>query len=174
MVDRGLVSPEDMKGSWAGAMGQPQFMPSSFLRHAVDFDHDGRIDIWTSPADVFGSMASYLKDAGWTPGERWGREVAVSRRAMTAVERSVPMRRSGCRATREMTEARPLGDWSALGVTLPGGGHLPVSDMRASLVKGARRHFLVYRNYDALLDNNCSHAYAIAAGLLSDTLAGAR
>lgn len=170
MVDRGLVSPGDMKGSWAGAMGQPQFMPSSFLKHAVDFDHDGAIDIWSSPADVFGSMANYLRDAGWTRGERWGREVAVSKKALARIDRQVPMRTSGCRATRAMTTARPLGEWARLGVTLPGGHRLPVSAIDASLVKGTRRYFLVYRNYEAIIDYNCSHSYAIAAGLLADAI----
>ena len=75
IVDRGLVNLPEFNGSWAGAIGQPQFMPSSFLKYAVDFDGDGKIDIWTSPADVLGSMANYLKTAGWTEGARWGREV---------------------------------------------------------------------------------------------------
>jgi len=73
IVDRGLVNLPEFIGSWAGAIGQPQFMPSSFLKYAVDFDGDGKIDIWTSPADVLGSMANYLKTAGWTEGTRWGR-----------------------------------------------------------------------------------------------------
>lgn len=167
MIDRG-VPMERMKGSWAGAMGQPQFMPSSFLRHAVDFDQDGTADIWTSVPDVLGSMANYLKNAGWTAGERWGREVAISRDVMAAIDRGVPMRAEGCRAIRMMSEARPLEEWSRLGVTLPGGGALPSADMEASLVRGDRRHFLVYRNYFALLDYNCSHSYALAVGLLAD------
>ncbi len=75
IVDQRQLAPDDLKGSWAGAMGQPQFMPSSFLKHAVDFDGDQQVDIWTSEADVFGSMANYLKAAGWREGERWGREV---------------------------------------------------------------------------------------------------
>jgi membrane-bound lytic murein transglycosylase B len=170
MIDRGLVTPDEMKGSWAGAMGQPQFMPSSFLRHAVDFDGDGSIDIWQSPADVFGSMANYLKDKGWVRGERWGREVVVSRPVQTVIDRQVPMRATGCRATRAMTVERPLTEWSKLGVMLTGGRKLPAADMDASLVKGARRSFLVYRNYEAIIDYNCSHSYALAAALLSDLM----
>ena len=168
IVDRGQAVPADLKGSWAGAMGQPQFMPSSFLKHAVDFDGDGRIDIWTSAADVFASMASYLTNVGWKRGERWGREVSVSRAALTRIEREVAMRTGSCRAIREMTEARPLSTWRTLGVTLPGGGRLPTADLQASLVRGSKRHFLVYRNYETLLDYNCSNAYAISVGLLSD------
>ncbi len=170
ILDRGDVPDGRLKGSWAGAMGQPQFMPSSFLRYAVDFDRDGRPDIWQSPADVFASMANYLKGAGWTWTTRWGREVAITRAVMTRIDRSIPMRRDGCRAERETTEARPLSDWNALGVTLPGGSALPEADLNASLVRGTGRHFLVYANYAALLDYNCSNAYAVTAGLLGDKL----
>jgi membrane-bound lytic murein transglycosylase B len=169
MIDAG-VPIERMKGSWAGAMGQPQFMPSSFLKHAVDFDADGSVDIWSSLPDVFGSMGNYLKNAGWVSGERWGREVAVSRDVAAAIDREVPMRAEGCRAIRLMTEERPLAEWSRLGVTLPDGRSLPRADMGASLVRGERRHFLVYRNYFALLDYNCSHSYALAVGLLADSV----
>ncbi|HYN08135.1 MAG TPA: lytic murein transglycosylase [Vicinamibacterales bacterium] len=168
ILDRGLVAPDTLKGSWAGAMGQPQFMPSSFLRHAIDFDADGRIDIWTSEADVFGSMANYLSAAGWDKAGRWGREVRISRAVMGQIDRTVRMRTSGCRARREMTVARPLAEWKKLGVQLASGAPLPVAKVDASLVRGRRRHFLVYRNYDALLDYNCSNSYAVAVGVLSD------
>ena len=172
MIDRG-VAPGDMKGSWAGAMGQPQFMPSSFLRHAVDLDGNGRIDIWTSIPDVFGSMAHYLQNAGWMPGERWGREVQITAATLAKVDRDVPMREGGCRAVRAMTIARPLKEWKALGVRLPGGHPLPTAAIDASLVRGQKRFFLVYRNYDALLDYNCSSSYAVAVGLLSDRIPAA-
>jgi membrane-bound lytic murein transglycosylase B len=170
MIERGLVDTGLMKGSWAGAMGQPQFMPSSFLEHAVDFDESGRIDIWTSTSDVFGSMANYLKAKGWTAGERWGREVKVGKEALTAIDREVPMRATGCRARQAMSEPRPLAQWAKLGVTLPNGNALPKADIEASLVRGRVRHFLTYRNYEALLDYNCAHSYAIAAGLLADSV----
>ena len=71
ILDQGHINLEDLKGSWAGAMGQPQFMPSSYLKHAVDFDGDGRADIWKTESDVFASIANYLKGAGWVAGERW-------------------------------------------------------------------------------------------------------
>jgi membrane-bound lytic murein transglycosylase B len=170
ILDRGLVAPDNLKGSWAGAMGQPQFMPSSFLRHAIDFDGDGRIDIWTSEADVFGSMANYLTSAGWDKGGRWGREVRISKTVMAAIDRTVRMRTSGCRARREMTVARPLAEWKKLGVRLGSGAPLPVAKIDASLVRGRRRHFLVYGNYDALLNYNCSNSYAVAVGVLSDRI----
>jgi membrane-bound lytic murein transglycosylase B len=170
IVEKGVIAPAELKGSWAGAMGQPQFMPSSYLRHAVDFDGDDRADIWSSQADVFGSMANYLKNAGWREGERWGREVRLTKSVMARVDRAVPMRSSGCRAIRELTTKRPLAEWKRLGVTLPGGGPLPSADMDASLVRGQKRHFLVYANYEAILDYNCSNSYAVSVGVLADRI----
>jgi membrane-bound lytic murein transglycosylase B len=170
ILDRKLASITDLKGSWAGAMGQPQFMPSSFLRHAVDFDGDGRIDIWKTEADVFGSMGKYLQAAGWTPGERWGRDVRITKAVMARIDRDVPMRSAGCRAARELSQPRPVNEWRKLGVTLAGGKALPTSEMPASLVRGRARHFLVYKNYEAILDYNCSNAYAVSVGLLADRI----
>jgi membrane-bound lytic murein transglycosylase B len=171
IIDRGLVTKDDLKGSWAGAIGQPQFMPSSFLKHAVDFDGDGRIDLWTSEADVLGSMAEYLSAAGWTKGGRWGREVRVSQTVLDGIDQQVPMRTTGCRAMREMTRPQPLTAWTSLGVTLADGTPLPTAEMDASLVRGVHRHFLVYHNYEALLGYNCSNAYAVSAGLIADAVA---
>ena len=170
ILDRGIISVDEMKGSWAGAMGQPQFMPSSYLKHAVDFDSDGRTDIWQSHADVFGSIGNYLKNAGWDADVRWGREVRVSRAAMDKIDRAVPMRRTGCGAIRELTVARPLSEWTVLGVRTTTGRHLPDADLTASLVRGRTRAFLVYKNYLSILDYNCSNAYAISVGLLSDRI----
>ena len=170
ILDRGHIALDEMKGSWAGAMGQPQFMPSSYLRHAVDFDKDGRADIWHTEADVFGSIANYLHAVGWESGERWGREVRVTRAVMDRIDRDVPMRTAGCQALRQMTVARPLAAWAKLGVRQIDGRTLPKADLSASLVRGEKRHFLVYRNYLTILDYNCSHAYAIAVGLLADRL----
>jgi membrane-bound lytic murein transglycosylase B len=170
IVEQKKIAPADLKGSWAGAMGQPQFMPSSFLKHAVDFDGDQDIDIWTSMADVFGSMANYLQAAGWREGERWGREVRITRDVMAKIDRSVGMRLGGCRAVRELTTARSLDTWRELGVTLTTGKALPKADMNASLVRGQKRHFLVYRNYEAILGYNCSNSYAVSVGMLSDRI----
>jgi membrane-bound lytic murein transglycosylase B len=170
ILDNGVITLDEMRGSWAGAMGQPQFMPSSYRRYAVDFDEDGRADIWKSEADVFASIANYLKTVGWESDERWGREVRVSRAVMDRIDRDVPMRTAGCSAIRQMTEARPLTAWAKLGVKLTDGRALPAAALEASLVRGEKRHFLVYRNYLTILDYNCSHAYAIAVGLLADRL----
>lgn len=170
IVDAGHITVDQLKGSWAGAMGQPQFMPSSYLRYAVDFDHDGRADIWNTTADVFGSIAHYLKEYGWKAGGGWGREVQISKAAFTKIDHGVPMRTGNCRATREMTEFRPISEWTKLGVTLPGGKPLPKSDPEASVVRGDKRHFLVFRNYDALLGYNCANSYAVSIGLIADRI----
>jgi membrane-bound lytic murein transglycosylase B len=172
ILDRGYIDLPAMRGSWAGAMGQPQFMPSSYLKYAEDFDGDGRRDIWTSSPDIFASIANYLKGYGWVEDERWGREVSVSPEAARTVATDVARRDGSCRARRDMTVALPLAEWERLGVRMPGGGALPSSDMKASLVSGSSRHFLVYRNYDVLLDYNCAHAYALSVALLSDRIAG--
>jgi len=160
-----------MRGSWAGAMGQPQFMPSSYLRYAEDFDGDGRRNIWDSPSDVFASVANYLKGRGWVSDRRWGREVKVSSEAAGRIASDVPQRAGSCRATRDMTVALPLKEWQRLGVRLKDGRTLPSADQSASLVSGSSRHFLVYGNYDALLEYNCAHAYALSVALLADAFA---
>jgi membrane-bound lytic murein transglycosylase B len=168
ILDRGYIELEHMRGSWAGAMGQPQFMPSSYLQYAADFDGDGHRDIWNSHADVFASIANYLKGHGWVTGERWGREVSMSRETAIRIGGTVPRRQGSCRATRDMTEARPLTEWQALGVRTLSRRALPVSDQMASLVRGERRSFLVYQNYNAILEYNCAHSYALTVALLSD------
>lgn len=167
ILDRGDIDLPRLRGSWAGAMGQPQFMPSSYLKYAVDFDGDGRRDIWGTPADVFASIANYLSEHGWQKGERWGREVTVPR---TLEPGDVPLRREGCRAVRQMTEPLPLANWRTLGVRLRDAGPLPARGPAASLVRTGGRAFLVYRNYEALLAYNCAHHYALGVALLSERL----
>jgi membrane-bound lytic murein transglycosylase B len=166
ILNRGDIELEQMRGSWAGAMGQPQFMPSSYLAWAVDFDGDGRRDIWKSPEDIFASIGNYLKQHGWIAGRRWGREVTVPRDTQI----DAPARDGACRAMNDMAGPLPLDQWRALGVKLVGGGALPKADFPASLTSGTRRHFLVYDNYEALLSYNCAHAYALSVALLSDRL----
>ena len=171
ILNRGDIEQASLKGSWAGALGQVQFMPSSYLKFAVDFDGDGRRDIWASMPDVFASLANYLAEHGWTGGERWGREVVVSKAARPRVSAAAPKRESGCRALRQMTEPLPLADWQKAGVRLRGGGALPKSTLNASLVDDGVRQFLVYPNYDVILAYNCAHSYALSVGLLSDAIA---
>jgi membrane-bound lytic murein transglycosylase B len=174
ILDRGDIEADKMKGSWAGAMGQPQFMPSSYLKYAEDYDQDGKRDIWESEADVFASVANYLKRHGWVPGARWGRAVSISAGAMEKIGEAAPLRTAGCEAVRQMTEALPLPRWSALGVRTAQKQALPVSDMTASLVRAGARNFLVYDNYLVLLQYNCAHLYALAVGLLADSLPAGR
>jgi membrane-bound lytic murein transglycosylase B len=170
ILDRGDIDLARMRGSWAGAMGQPQFMPSSYLKWAADFDEDGRRDIWTSHADVFASIANYMKEHGWKPGELWGREVKVSPSAAKAIASEVGPRNGSCAARRNMTSALPVAAWQNMGVRLASGAALPKTDFNASLVSGTSRHFLVYDNYEALLEYNCAHSYAIGVALLSDRI----
>lgn len=172
ILNRGEAHMAKMRGSWAGAMGQPQFMPSSFLQYAEDFDGDGVRDIWESAADVFASIANYLKGYGWNKDQRWGREVKVSNEVSERISGEVAQRTGTCRATREMNGPLPLEEWQRLGVRTLEGNALPKADFQASLVSGATRHFLVYDNYDVLLSYNCAHAYALGVGLLSDRVAG--
>jgi membrane-bound lytic murein transglycosylase B len=171
ILDRGDIDLANMKGSWAGAMGQAQFMPSSYLKLAEDFDGDGRRDIWASPADIFASIANYLKASGWVATQTWGREVKVTKDAAARIKESVSQRTSGCDASRQMTERLPLQRWEEIGVRLPGNKPLPKADMDASLLKAGSRRFLVYGNYDTILAYNCAHAYALSVGLLADRIA---
>jgi membrane-bound lytic murein transglycosylase B len=171
ILNRGYIELANMKGSWAGAMGQPQFMPSSYLEYAEDFDDDGRRDIWSTPADIFASVANYLKGYGWDPGESWGREVKVSTEAARLINSEVARRAGTCTAKRDMTVQLSDDRWRELGVRLPDGSPLPDDLPDAALVAGTTRHFLVFENYDALLDYNCAHAYALSVGLLGDAIA---
>ena len=173
ILDSGDVEPEAMRGSWAGALGQPQFMPSSFLLYAQDFDGDGKRDIWKSTPDVFASIANYLAAHGWNKAETWGREVRVPRAVLDGLPEHAPLQTGGCLARRQMTVPLPLADWKKLGVTTAAGGTLPAGDIDASLVSGVTRHFLVYPNYQALLSYNCVNAYGLSVGLLGDRAAAA-
>jgi peptidoglycan lytic transglycosylase B len=171
ILDRGDIDLEHLRGSWAGAMGQVQFMPSSYLEWAEDFDGDGRRDIWSTPADVFASIANYLLGHGWTAGEPWGREVKIAPEAARRIATQIERRDGSCQATREMTVPLPIAKWNEMGVRLTSGKKLPGgADVRASLVSGTTRRFLVYANYDALLAYNCAHSYALTVGLLADSL----
>jgi membrane-bound lytic murein transglycosylase B len=169
IVNRGDIELERLKGSWAGALGQPQFMPSTYLQYSQDFDGDGRRDIWSSQADVFASVAYYLREHGWTEGTTWGREVKVPQTAVAAIK-ALPHREEGCRAERALTTLRPLKEWRKLGVRTLGGAPLPAATLDASIVTDGTRYFLVYKNYDALLAYNCATTYAISVGMLADRL----
>lgn len=162
ILDEGHIEPERMKGSWAGAMGQSQFMPSSFLNYAQDFNGDGSKDIWTSLPDVFASAANYLSTVGWNPNQTWGREVRLPR---------------GFDAAHAGLETRKkLAEWQRLGVRNTGGGDLPAVDIEASLVLPdgpGGRAFLVYDNYRTIMRWNRSTYFATSVGLLADRIGAA-
>ncbi|MHA1538506.1 MAG: lytic murein transglycosylase [Alphaproteobacteria bacterium] len=158
ILDQGHITPQRMLGSWAGAMGQNQFMPSSFLNFAVDHDGDGRRDIWRTKADVFASTANYLKRSGWRQGQAWGREVRLP--AKFGYGRS----------------RRSVGQWSRLGVRRADGGPLPRASLRGRILmpEGRRgRAFLIYNNFRVILRWNRSNFFAIAVGTLADRIAKA-
>jgi membrane-bound lytic murein transglycosylase B len=173
ILDSGDVEPAAMRGSWAGALGQPQFMPSSFLLYAQDFDGDGKRDIWKSTPDVFASIANYLAAHGWSKDQTWGREVTVPASVLENQPETAPLQTEGCLARRQMTVPMAIATWKKLGVKTVTGGALPPADIDASLVSGVKRHFLVYPNYQAILDYNCVHAYGLSVGLLADRAMGA-
>ncbi len=160
ILDAGHVAADRMKGSWAGAMGHPQFMPSNFDRLAVDMDGDGRRDIWDNRADALGSIANYLARAGWREEELWGREVVL------------PAGFNPEDARRENT--KPLREWTRLGVRRPDGTALPALDMEAAIILpggAAGQAFAVYANFNVIRRYNPSNYYALAVGLLSDRVA---
>jgi membrane-bound lytic murein transglycosylase B len=172
ILDKGDIDPASMKGSWAGAMGQPQFMPSSYLKYAQDFDKDGRRDIWGSPPDVFASIANFLKQSGWVTGKAWGRAVVLPKGEAKAakIDAAAPLRSVGCEAMRQMSEGLAISRWRALGVADASGTPLPASESVASLLRVGPRSYLVYDNYSVLLQYNCAHAYALAVALLADKI----
>lgn len=173
MIDQGLITHAQMLGSWAGAMGQPQFMPSSYMAYARDHDGDGRRDIWTNEADVFASIANYLAKHGWRDDQTWGREVTVPKGADFRAALPDPRSGSGCRAIDGMSGAAPLSTWQQLGVRRADGTDLPTRDLPASLVEpdGATgKAFLVYRNYHSILRYNCAHLYGLAVSQLADAI----
>ena len=160
ILDAGHVTPERMRGSWAGAMGHPQFMPSNFDRLAVDMDGDGRRDIWDSRADALGSIANYLARSGWREEELWGREVVL------------PAGFNPDEARRDNT--RPLRDWARIGVRRPDGAPLPALDLEtAILLPGGPggQAFAIYPNFNVIRRYNPSNYYALAVGMLSDRVA---
>jgi membrane-bound lytic murein transglycosylase B len=119
---------------------------------------------------VFASIANYLKQHGWDGSQTWGREVRLPDGGWRSIVEAVGLRDVGCRAVREMTMAVPVDRWRALAVRTAEGRPLPRVDRTASLVSAGRRTFLVYKNYDALLQYNCAHAYALSVGVLADRI----
>jgi membrane-bound lytic murein transglycosylase B len=162
ILDEGHINISDMRGSWAGAMGQLQFMPSTFVRFAVDEDKDGRKDIWRSLPDVFGSAANFLSGNGWDSHFTWGRQVYLPKdfnHELTGLGT-------------EMT----LSEWRKLGVRRVDGKALKGANIKASLIQTSGSNdpsFLVYGNFRAVMQWNSSHLYALAVCHLADRLEGA-
>jgi membrane-bound lytic murein transglycosylase B len=160
ILDEGHIRVEEMTGSWAGAMGGPQFMPSSFLEYAVDYDGDGRRDIWNSRGDVLASIANYIRGLGWRGGQSWGQDVLLPNGFNPGV--------AGLNAR------RPTGEWSRLGVRSIDASPLDPHESEASLVmpEGANGPaLLVYANFRAIMKWNPSTYFAVSVGYLADSMA---
>ena len=161
IIDEGHISAAAMKGSWAGAMGQNQFMPSSFHNFAVDGNGDGRRDIWNSLPDVFASTANYLSKSGWKSDQIWGRRVKLPENfpsSLTGKETS-----------------KSLAQWSHMGITLPDGSAIPViQGIQASVIVPdgvGGPAFLTYDNYRVIMKWNKSTYFATSVGILADEIA---
>ncbi|MBA6252850.1 lytic transglycosylase domain-containing protein [Colwellia sp. MB3u-55] len=173
IVQQGHISVEQMKGSWAGAMGQNQFMPTSFVAFAVDGDGDGKKDIWGNLDDVFSSMANYLKKEGWSDELTWGRQVKLPANfdKSLAIPKNTGSRANWLKAW-EKTE-KTLAQWQALGVRRADGTHLPKVDIKAALVfpdDENGRVYLAYNNYKSLMHWNLSYYFVSSVGHLSDRI----
>lgn len=161
IIDDEHINFLDLKGSWAGAMGQSQFMPSSFLELAVDYNKDGKRDIWDTKEDVFASVANYLSTRGWDDNITWGREIRLPQGFDEAlIGKDIE---------------KNLEQWKKLGIKKLDGTSLPAkSEMMASVIKPEKskdRAFLVYSNYKVLLDWNRSLYFATGVGMLADSMA---
>jgi len=162
IIDSGSLPGKSLEGSWAGAMGNMQFMPSVFLKYAVDYDADGKLDLWGSLPDAFASAANFLKGIGWKTGDRWGREVRLPD--------NFPYLEAG------LNTRKPLTEWQKMGVRQIDGSALPSVDMQASLLVPASHKgpaFLVYHNFEVVMRWNRSEFYALAVGHLADRINGA-
>lgn len=161
IVSDGHVRPSDMVGSWAGAMGHTQFMPTSFARYAVDFNGDGRKDIWNSIPDALGSTANYLNAFGWRNGETWGYEVKLPANFDFATARQM--------------EKAPLSRWQQMGISRVSGKPFPRPEDNARLYMPAGASgpvFLLLPNFDVIKRYNNSDSYALAVGHLADRIIG--
>ncbi|MBL4899207.1 MAG: lytic murein transglycosylase [Colwellia sp.] len=173
ILKQGHIDSADMNGSWAGAMGQNQFMPTSFLAYAVDGDGDGKKDIWQNQVDIFSSMANYLQKEGWNDELTWGRQVKLPLNFDTtlAIPKNTGSRKNWLKAWNK-TE-KTLAQWQAIGIRRTDGTNLPNVDIKAALVfpdgdKG--RAYLAYDNYKSLMHWNLSYYFVSSVGHLSDRI----
>ena len=161
IIDDGHIAVDNMSGSWAGAMGQLQFLPSVFARYGIDGDNDGKIDIWNSLPDIFHSAANFLSQSGWRGDERWGREVLLPSNFDFSL--------TGTRTR------KPLQEWNELGIIQMNGSPIPVANMQASVILPAGAGgpaFLTYANFRATMVYNPSTFYALTVGHLADRYTG--
>jgi peptidoglycan lytic transglycosylase B len=176
IVDKGWATPAEMKSSWAGALGVPQFTPSNMLEIAVDHDKDGRIDLWNIGPDVIASVAHYLQRTGWAADQTWGREVMLppgGEQTLVAPIGEGAGPPSACGRYESLGAFRDLADWQARGVRSADGSDLPARNLPAALVVGDTgddRGWLVYRNFCSLMRYNPAFRYALAVGLLADAI----
>ena len=160
IVDKGYIELENMKGSWAGAMGQSQFMPSSYLAYAQDFDKDGKKDIWNNHLDVFASIAFYLKSHGWDYSRTWGREVIIPKDFLKLYENS-------------KNKSKTLKYWADNNIVKINGQKLPYLNLKAYLILpdgNMGKAFLVYDNFFKIKKYNASTYYALSIGILADRI----
>jgi membrane-bound lytic murein transglycosylase B len=161
LMERESFTPNQMRGSWAGAMGHTQFMPTAYRQYAIDGDADGSIDLWHSQYDALASGANFLKHLGWQAEQRWGREVILPA--------GFPYQETG------LNQRRPLREWAGLGVTTTTGASLPDDELSAAILLPAGHRgpaFVVYPNFDVIMKWNRSESYALAVGLLADQVSG--
>jgi len=173
ILKEGHITLDKFKGSWAGAMGQTQFMPTSFNAYAVDYNGDGRKDIWTTEEDAFASIANYLKQEGWNDDLTWGRQVKLPEGFDNAniLKRGTKTRSQWLEYWKN--SERSLADWQALGVRKMDGSDLPNVDITAAMVMPDDtngRMYLAYDNYKALMHWNRSYYFATSVGYLSDRI----
>ncbi|MEM5546376.1 lytic murein transglycosylase [Pseudoalteromonas fuliginea] len=173
ILKSGHITLDKFKGSWAGAMGQTQFMPTSFNAYAVDYNNDGRKDIWTTKEDAFASIANYLKQEGWNDSLTWGRQVQLPENfdSKFVLVRGTKTRKQWLEYWND--SERSLADWQALGVRKADGSDLPNVDVRAALVMPDDingRMYLAYDNYKVFMHWNRSYYFATSVGYLSDRI----
>lgn len=173
ILKSGHITLDKFKGSWAGAMGQTQFMPTSFNAYAIDYNNDGRKDIWTTKEDAFASIANYLKQEGWNDSLTWGRQVQLPENfdSKYVLVRGTKTRKQWLEYWND--SERSLADWQALGVRKADGSDLPNVDVRAALVMPDDingRMYLAYDNYKVFMHWNRSYYFATSVGYLSDRI----
>ena len=175
ILEEGHITYENMKGSWGGAMGQSQFMPTSFQNFSQDYDGDGKRDIWNNVGDVFASIAYYLKKQKWNGKFTWGREVILPDN-FADIEADVlnPNPPRSCRgAMRSHSKRLSLKTWQAYGVRRLNADNLPDVDLEATLLRPSGEDgpaYLTYSNFRSILGYNCANYYALAVSHLADAV----